>query len=94
MASGAMINGKRKLVFKCFNSTVARIRSFTAYNIKCINHVLLYGIIGSFGKQYSICKILGFHVCDYEECCVRIEVFKAVTMKNGVFLDVEICGSC
>jgi hypothetical protein len=26
--------------------------------------------------------------------CVRFEVFKAVTMKNGVFWDVTPCGSC
>jgi hypothetical protein len=28
--------------------------------------------------------------CDY----VRLEVFKAVTMKNGVLWDVTPCGSC
>jgi hypothetical protein len=25
---------------------------------------------------------------------VRFEVFTAVTMKNGVFWDVKLCGSC
>jgi hypothetical protein len=25
---------------------------------------------------------------------VRVEVFTAVTMKNGVFWDVTLCGSC
>jgi hypothetical protein len=26
--------------------------------------------------------------------CLRVEVFTAVTMKNGVFWDVTPCGSC
>jgi hypothetical protein len=26
--------------------------------------------------------------------CVRFKVFTAVTMKNGVFWDVTLCGSC
>jgi hypothetical protein len=28
------------------------------------------------------------------DVCVRLEVFKAVTMKNSVFWDVTPCGSC
>jgi hypothetical protein len=30
----------------------------------------------------------------WEHCRLRFEVFTAVTMKNGVFLDVTPCGSC
>jgi hypothetical protein len=28
------------------------------------------------------------------QCFIRFEVFTAVTMKNGVFWDVTLCGSC
>jgi hypothetical protein len=31
---------------------------------------------------------------DRYKCCIRFEVFTAVTMKNGVFWDVTPCGSC
>jgi hypothetical protein len=36
--------------------------------------------------ERSIYKLRGFYV--------RFEAFTAVTMKNGVFLDVTPCGSC
>jgi hypothetical protein len=29
-----------------------------------------------------------------EKYCVRLEVFMAVNMQNGVFWDVTPCGSC
>jgi hypothetical protein len=32
--------------------------------------------------------------CRYDKLHVRFEVFMAVTMKNGVVLDVTQCGSC
>jgi hypothetical protein len=31
---------------------------------------------------------------EQEKNYVRFEVFTAVTMKNGVFWDVTLCGSC
>jgi hypothetical protein len=43
-------------------------------------------VIGSTGKTSSILPNFRAHV--------RFEVFTAVTMKNGVFLDVTPCGSC
>jgi hypothetical protein len=43
----------------------------------------------------------GQHLPDYTESIprtqqynIRFEVFTAVTMKNGVFWDVTLCGSC
>jgi hypothetical protein len=39
-------------------------------------------------EEERLCNIWGIHDGDYEECCVRFEVFTAVTMKNGVFWDV------
>jgi hypothetical protein len=33
------------------------------------------------------------HICRHGIRC-NIEVFRAVTMKNGVFWDVMLCGSC
>jgi hypothetical protein len=37
---------------------------------------------------------LPFHLYLCKEIVVRFEVFTAVTMKNGVFWDVTLCGSC
>jgi hypothetical protein len=35
-------------------------------------------------------------ICEEElyKCYVRFEVFTAVTIKNGVFWDITLCGSC
>jgi hypothetical protein len=34
------------------------------------------------------------HMLNLTRFCVRLEVFTAVAMKNGIFWDVTPCGSC
>jgi hypothetical protein len=39
-------------------------------------------------------KSLRLYIVNFALCCVRFEVFTAVTTKNGVFWNVTQCGSC
>jgi hypothetical protein len=43
-------------------------------------------VINTFCKDFSL--------QEHRTVCVRFEVFTTVTMKNGVFWDVTLCGSC
>jgi hypothetical protein len=61
-------------------------------------------LFGTFDSSYTNDSVLlkydGIYprikLCMFQEnvCCVRFEVFTAVTMKNAVFWDVTPCGSC
>jgi hypothetical protein len=57
-------------------------------NRKTCNKMPRYNILETVPGRISVSPAK--HYKDY----VRFEVFTAVTMKNGVFLDVTPCGSC
>jgi hypothetical protein len=45
-------------------------------------------------RKEALYKNSSVHIVYSLVFSVRVEVFKAVTMKNGVFWDVTPCGSC
>jgi hypothetical protein len=49
---------------------------------------------GEEAEKHSGVKLVLQNISITFTCCVRLEVFTAVTVKNGVFWDVTPCGSC
>jgi hypothetical protein len=70
----------------------------TAVWIRCADHATPYAKVGTgfTGCGDPSVGIVRLRTKSHRVCLmfVKFEVFTAVTMKNGVFLDVTPCGSC
>jgi hypothetical protein len=53
----------------------------------------LINVLKALVATISMCSLLVIFLSKITPRC-KIEVFTAVTMKNGIFWDVTLCGSC
>jgi hypothetical protein len=77
--------------FGVTDQLLVRISAFVRYFKKCEYNEKIHQLFLNFKEEEVSVKKETFYNISIN---VRFEVFTAVTMKNGVFWDITLCGSC